>query len=93
MLQVHDQEDTRHSEIVKIDIADNSAISAKVRLVNFAVSRAARVQFSSIPGISFRITKRSLIHPSSSRRRRVEDLWVLIGRYFTMARFVNLRVV
>lgn len=46
MLQVHDQDKTQASEIVNIDIADNCAISPKVRLVNFAVSRAARVQFS-----------------------------------------------
>lgn len=93
MLQVHDQDNTQPSERVNINIADNDAILAKVRLVNFVVSRAVRVQFSSISGISFRITKKSLIHPSSSRRRRVEDLWGLIGWYFTMARFVNLRVV
>lgn len=34
--------------------------------------------------ISFRITKKNLIHPSSNQRRQVEDPWDLIGRYFTV---------
>lgn len=46
LLQVHKQSESARAEIVNIDIADNKVIAPKVRLSYFAVSHAARIQFS-----------------------------------------------